>query len=224
MAVGTKNRVAFGTTEGTFATATAITNAVSWPFTGDRPRIVDTKISDQDSLIGVYEVGREKVISALRTEAIFEFDFRVDCWAYWLYRALGTKVVSGVGPYVHTFTQNEADSDSFTIFWVDANTTASKVEQFPGCKVKSLTLKGSAGGPLKIVVEIIGAGGHAEATNTMVALNTSVINPFSNISAANFGGSITFTTDAMSVASGTNILALTQELELNIENMYDESG
>lgn len=225
MAVGTKNRVAFSVAEATFGIAAAIAGAKAWPFQGLRPVIKPTFATDADSLIGQMEWGREKALQAVQTQASFTFDFRLDCLGYWLFRMLGADTVTGVGPYTHQFTLIQTDIPSFTIFWVDANTTPGNVEQFPGCKVSKLTISGKAGGKITIKVDIIGAGTHAEAANTMVANNTDVINPFSTIGSYNIGGTLNLSTMG-APTGGTNYMSppVLEDFEIVLDSMFEPNN
>ncbi len=225
MSVGTKNRVAFSVAEAAFGTAAAIAGAKAWPFQGQRPVIKPTFATDADSLIGQMEWGREKVVQAVQTQASFTFDFRLDCLAYWLFRMLGADTVTGIGPYTHQFTLIQTDIPSFTTFWVDANTTAGDVEQFPGCKVSKLTISGKGGGKLTIKVDIIGNGTHAQVANAMVANNTDIINPFSTIGTYNIGGTLNVATMA-APTGGTNYMSppVLDDFEIMLESMFEPNN
>lgn len=225
MAQGVKNRAAFSVAETTYGTApgAGITGAYSWPFSGDRPRNVPAAISDRTRLTGVYNPGRERVISGYRSEWVGEFDFRMDCFAHWLFRMLGTAAApTGTGPYTHAITEKQGDTDSFTLYWVDANTTNAKVEAFTGMKAQELEVFGRQGGDLGIRVRLLGCGKHTEETLSMVAQNTDVINAFSHIDTVNLGGTVTWATGA--VSSGTSYKAEMEEFSLKIANVFEEGA
>ncbi len=223
MTVGTKNRLAFSVAEATFGTAPVIAGAKAWPFKGQRPIIKPVFISDDGSLTGQMEVGRETVLAGITTSWNVELDFRLDCLGFFLFWLLGADTVSGVGPYTHLLSTVQTDITSRTLFWVDANTTAGDVEQFPGCKPTKLTIGGKAGGAMYIKVEGIGAGTHAQAANTMVANNTDVINPFSNIATYNVGGTLDLAAFA-NPTGGTNYLNVLEDFEIVLERIFEPNN
>ncbi len=223
MAVGTKNRLAFSSVEASFGTAPVITGAKAWPFKAQRPVIKPVFISDDGSLTGQMEVGREKVVSALTSSWSVEYDFRLDCLGFFLFWLLGADAVTGVGPYTHTLTTVQTDIASRTLFWTDANTTAGDVEQFPGCKPTKLSITGKGGGAMSLKVDGIGSGAHAQVANSMIANNIDVINPFSNISAYNVGSTLDLV-GFTAPTGGTNYLSQLDDFEIDIERLFEPNN
>lgn len=210
MSVGTLNVFCLdATAESSYGTA-ATTPDKRWPFRGNKPKINVTAVTDEDSWVGVMEQGLSSIPAKKWAEGSFEYDLRLDALALWLKYALGALATSGTNPYTHTCTVNQGDAPSFTGFWKDANTTASKLEQFTGLKVRRLTIRGSAGGKLTLGVELMGSGVHTEVTATAPAQNTDAILPFSSISAFTVGG--------------TDYKSKLLDFELVIENQFDDNS
>ena len=151
-----------------------------------------------------------------RSEWSGTFDFTFDGLAYWLFRVLGTIASAAGPPYTHTITGKQGQLDSFTVFWQDANTTSTKLEEFTGMVCKSLEFGGKGGGDLYIKPTLVGRGSHVESVLAMPAQSTEAINPFSNITVVNVGGTITWATGA--VASGTSYLDPLEDWSLTITN------
>ncbi len=216
MTVGTKNMAGWGL-ESTFGTAPAAPTK-AWPFKGERPTARAEFATDEDTLTGVQEAGSESIPVRRWVEATREMDARMDNIAYWLHKALGGLSTTGVGPYVHTITNNGAEKQSITEFWYDPLVTSAKLETYPGLKPQRLTLRSQVGGKISLSVDLIGKGsegttGTAEATATMCALNRDAQLTHGHISAATVGG--------------VDVKALLQEFELVIEPQYsinDEMG
>jgi len=189
MSVATLNVACFDATpEASYGTAAA-TPDKRWPFRANRPEIKPETATDDASLTGVMEESRDSIVVKKTMETSVDYDLRLDALGYWLKMLLGTDVVTGTGPYTHTLTVKQGDSDSLTYFWKDANTSASKLEAFTGVKPTKLSLQGTAGGKWTFNVALKGSGVHTEVTSTAPAQNTDLPLSFSQISAFTLGGS-----------------------------------
>lgn len=210
MSVGTLNVFALDATPEAGYGVAAASPDKAWPFRGNRPKINIAALSDDASLVGVYEEGRDSIVGKKWMEASFEYDMRLDALGFWLKALLGTDTVTGTNPYNHTINLKQGDADSFTAYWKDANTTASKLEQFTGVKVQKMTIKGTAGGKFTVSVDLKGSGVHAEVTATAPAFNKDIPLPFALVSA--------FT------VNGTDYKSKLLDFELVLENVFDDAS
>lgn len=219
MSVGTLNRLAFTVSETGYGVAQAAPTK-SWPFKGDRPAMKLKAVDDSDTLTGGMLLGLSSGVGNIQMTAKFTFDFRWDTLAYFLQFALGSVATTGAAdPYTHTFTNIAGDVPSFTLYWQDANTTATKLEQFPGCKVEQLVISGKGGDKWTIEVTIVGQGVHSEVVAAMPALNIDPPEPFSMTSEWNVGGTITWATGV--IAAGTSYLQKLLDASVTFKNVFD---
>lgn len=215
--VGTQNRIGFSTVESPFGTSPGITGAKSWPCDCEAPEIIPATITNKGKGLGQYEnAGSQSVPSGYTSKWSGTFDFTFDCLAYWLFRVLGTISSSAGPPYTHTITGKQGQLDSFTIFYSDSKTTGTKLEEHTGFVCESLEIGGKGGGDLYIKPVCFGRGSRVETVLAMPALSTEVINPFSNITVVNLGGTITWGTGA--VAGGTSYLDPLEDWSITIAN------
>lgn len=181
--VGVANILAVDATpEATFGTAAALPDK-SWPFRGGRPKMNVQTVDNKDAHIGVYGEGTQNVVTGVSMSADPEYDANMDNLAFFLRSILGTIGTTGANPYVHTITETQGNSPSFTYYWRGPKTTATKLERFTGCKVSQLALSLTAGGKILVKPTILGSGVHTEEIVSAPALNTDSILSAAQLSA-----------------------------------------
>lgn len=208
--VGVLNVLAVDATpESSFGTA-ATTPDKAWIFRGGRPAINVETVDNKDAQIGVYGNGTQTVIVGKSMSAAPEYDANMDNLAFYLRAILGTIGTTGAGPYVHTITETQGNSPSFTYYWKGPDTTSGKMERFTGCKVATLALSFSAGGKVILRPSIIGSGTHTEETVSAPAFNTDSLLSHAQVSA--------FT------VNGTDYFGKLKDFELTIDRQIDQGA
>lgn len=171
--VGVLNILAVDATpEASFGTAAALPDK-AWIGRFSRPQILTDKVTNKDSQVGAYGNGTQVVVTGKRMAASPEYDLCLDNLAFFLRAILGTIAApTGTGPYVHTITETQGNTPSFTWYWKGPKTAGGKLERFTGCKVAQLAVSVTAGGKATLRPSIIGSGERTEQTVAAPAFST----------------------------------------------------
>lgn len=197
------------TPEASFGTAAALPDK-AWAFRGGRPQINVQTVDNKDAQIGAYGEGTQTTPVRVSMTANPEYDATMDNLAFFLRSILGSISTTGAGPYVHTITETQGDSPSFSWYWRGPKTTAGKMERFTGCKTSQLSIGASAGGRVILRPTIIGSGVHTEQTVSAPALNADPILSAAQLSA--------FT------VNGQDYKPVLKDWEINIDRQIQQDG
>jgi Phage tail tube protein len=121
--------------------------------------------------------------------------------------ALGTNVDSGTNPnYTHTATPADTDLPWLTIFKMLAATTGGSaiLERFTDCKVDKMTLRGQAGQPLEVALDIVGITPTFLAANDGVAVTVQSPFVYDQLTVSKGGASV-LTVDAFEIIVENNL-------------------
>lgn len=201
--VGVLRLVALDATpESAYGTA-ASTPDKAWEFEGDPPTVAVQTVNNADAHTGTYEEGTQERIVGKQTGWGPTLNANMDNLAFHLKAIMGTISTTGAGPYIHTLTVKQGNTDSFTLYGRGPKTTGGKLERLTGCKVAQLALSITAGGKVTLRPTWIGSGDRTEQTATAPALNTDAILSGAQVSA--------FT------VNGTNYLTALRDFELTLD-------
>lgn len=203
--IGSRNRWAISMTpESAYGTPQA-TPTKSHPILGGRPRIIVDTVTDEAMMQGVLEEGVDSIPVGKRMEYGPELDAHPDAVAAYFKLAMGGISTSGAAPYTHLINVDQLVYPSFTGYWKGDEGQY----QYPGCKIRRVTFRGSRGGNFKLVPEIIGNGEETNSVAVMPAISRELLIPFSSIGSFMVGG-----TEMKSRLNG---------VEITFESVIDEA-